>query len=344
MEIKESQIEDILTASPELAKTILKLDDEPKFLGRQIIIPSGRLDMLYAYNTELLLVELKITSFHAKFIPQILNYKNDLLNFQQEGKLIKGDIIPFLILPRIDKNNLRTVEKNGIRCYEYNPEDILKYFYSEKLKPITSFIELKPIDVGIWNIHLINKFIFELQDTNSVKELQDRYNGASKTLYNKIKFASELGLVIWMPNRDYIELSELGKEYVMSADKRFLMRLSDTQINLLRNYVMQNPYSSSIVLGIASLIESVFALSRNTYPVPLSQLIDYFTYYSGKIYDWKTAKAKFNGTKMYSNYAVDLGLLAKNDERVYLTPDGFKFVIQMQLHKSIKLMNNLSVV
>jgi hypothetical protein len=344
MEIKESQIEDILVASPELAKIILKLEDEPKFLGRQITIPSGRLDMLYAYNTELLLVELKITAFHVKFIHQILNYKNDLFNFQQEGKLIKGDIIPFLILPSIDKNDLKTLEKNGIRCREYNPEDILKYFYTEKLKPITSFIELRPIDIGIWNIHLINKFVFELQDTNSVKELQDRYNGSSKTLYNKIKFASELGIVIWMPNRDYIGLSELGKEYVMSADKRFLMRLSDKQINLLRNYVMQNPYSSSIILGIASLVESVFALSKNTYPVPLSRLIDYFTCYSGKIYDWKTSKAQFNGTKMYSNYAVDLGLLAKNNDRVYLTPDGFKFVIQMQLHKSIKLINNLSVV
>jgi hypothetical protein len=107
---------------------------------------------------------------------------------------------------------------------------------------------------------------------------------------------------------------------------------------------MQNPYISSVVLGIASLVESVFALSRNSYPVSAEQLIHYFTYYSGKIYDWQTQKAQSNGTKMYSNYAVDLGLLAKNDQHVYLTPDGFKFVIQMQLHKSLKLMNNLTVI
>ena len=49
------------------------------------------------------------------------------------------------------------------------------------------------------------------------------------------------------------------------------------------------------------------------------------------------------GAKMYSNYAIDLGLLAKNDTSVYLTPEGFKFVIQMQLHKSLKLMNFLSI-
>ncbi len=49
------------------------------------------------------------------------------------------------------------------------------------------------------------------------------------------------------------------------------------------------------------------------------------------------------GAKMYSNYAIDLGLLAKNDASVYLTPEGFKFVIQMQLHKSLKLMNYLNI-
>ncbi|MDR2601090.1 MAG: hypothetical protein LBC53_01355 [Spirochaetaceae bacterium] len=160
-----------MVTSPELLKTILNLDEDPKLLGRQITIPSGRLDMLYAYKTTLLLIELKIAAFHGKFIRQILDYKNDLLKFQQDGKLINGDIIPFLILPNIDRNNLHTVEQNGIKCCEYNPEDVLSYFYNEKLKPITSFIELKPIDIGIWNIHLINKFIYELQHTNSVKEL-----------------------------------------------------------------------------------------------------------------------------------------------------------------------------
>jgi hypothetical protein len=107
---------------------------------------------------------------------------------------------------------------------------------------------------------------------------------------------------------------------------------------------MQNPYSSSVSIGIAALVECVFSLSKNTYPVELSQLIEYFTRFSGKFYDWQTPKAQFSGTKMYSNYAIDLGLLAKNNENVYLTPDGFKFVIQMQLHKSLILMNNLTVV
>ena len=106
---------------------------------------------------------------------------------------------------------------------------------------------------------------------------------------------------------------------------------------------MKNPYSSSVVVGIASLVESIFALSKNSYPVPISQLVEYFTYHSGKVYDWNTEKSKFHGAKMYSNYAIDLGLVAKTHNNVYLTPEGFKFVIQMQLHKSLKLMDNLIV-
>ena len=46
---------------------------------------------------------------------------------------------------------------------------------------------------------------------------------------------------------------------------------------------------------------------------------------------------------MYSNYAINLGLVEKTDNNIYLTPEGFKFVIQMQLHKSLKLMDNLDI-
>ena len=48
MEIRENQIEDILVNAPSLTKNILRLDEEPRLIGRQIIVPSGRLDILYA--------------------------------------------------------------------------------------------------------------------------------------------------------------------------------------------------------------------------------------------------------------------------------------------------------
>jgi hypothetical protein len=343
MEIRETQIEDILISSPVLMKKMLRLDEEPRLIGRQIIVPSGRLDMLYTYQKDLFLIELKVSTFQKKFVQQVINYRNDLQLFQKQGKLIQGYIRPFLLLPEVSISNRKNAETEGVLCEEYNPETVLKYFYSEKLRPITSFVEKKPIDIGIWNIHLINKFIYFLREVNSIKELQNKIGGSSKTLYNKIKFADELGLLIWNSKNDYIVLSEIGKRYISAKDDYYNEILSEEQSKILRNQVIENPYNSSVILGIASMVECIFSLSKTSYPVSLSQLEHFFTIYSGKIYDWQTKKAQKYGAKMYSNYAIDLGLIAKTDDKVYLTPEGFKFVVQMQLHKSLKLMNNLVV-
>lgn len=342
MDIRETQIEDILVNAPVLTKKLLSLKDEPSLIGRQILVPSGRLDLLYAYKTKFLLIELKVTPFHQNFIKQVLQYKKDLIEFQNSGRLLQCEILPYLLCHSIHENQRKIGMQEGVFCVEYNPEEILKYFY-QNLKPIASFVEIKPIDIGIWNIHLINKFIYEIKETMSFKKLQNISKGSKKTLYNKIKFATELRLIDWVPNSDAISLSELGKKYTEARDVNYQDRLSETQAELIKNFVIQNPYESSVILGIASVVEATFTLSRNTYPVPMNHLYEYFTYHSGKFFDWQTDKAKYNATRMYSNYAVDLGLLAKTEQNIYLTPEGFKFTIQMQLHKSLKLTEALRV-
>jgi len=285
---------------------------------------------------------LKAVPFQRKFIKQILDYKNDLTGFQTDGKLLRGEIQPFLLCPSIRNSDKQFGRGEGVSCVDYSPEEVLKYFY-QNIRPIASFVEIKPIDIGIWNLHLINKFIYELQQTASIKALHGIVGGSKKTLYNKIKFASELRMIEWEPNTDTIALSSLGEKYVSARDESYGERLSEEQVSLVKRFVVQNPYESSVILGIASVVEATFALAKNTYPVPMNQLCEYFTYHSGKIFDWQTTKAKYSATRMYSNYAVDLGLLAKTEHSVYLTPEGFKFTIQMQLHKSLKLMDTLVV-
>jgi hypothetical protein len=343
MEVREAQIEDILVSAPVLTKNILQLNEEPLLLGRQIIVPSGRLDLLYAYQTKLLLLELKVTAFQQKFVRQVLDYRMDLVNYQQNGRLLSGEIQPYLLCTSATDAQRKIAAENGVICADYNPEQVLQFFY-ENLRPVASFTKVKPIDIGIWNLHLIHEFIYFLEATSSVNELRQLVGNSPRTLYNKIKFASELHLIHWSPHVDNIILSELGKEYVDRKDPILPERLSEAQSELLRNFVMQNPYESSIVLGIASVVESVFSLSKNTYPVPMFQLLQYFTYHAGKHYDWQTEKAKYNATRMYSNYAVDLGLLAKSGDSIYLTPEGFRFTIQMQMHKSLKMMDSIKLV
>lgn len=337
MDVRESQIEDILVSSPALAKGVLNLSDEPRLLVRQMVIPSGRLDLLYAYQTKLLLIELKIAGFREKFVRQVLDYKNDLTLYQRNGKLLQGDIRSYLLCTSATEREREKATSLGVTCLEYNPEEVLQYFY-QNLRPIASFVETKPIDIGIWNLHLVHDFIYLLEKTNSIAKLRRLVKGSPKTLYNKIKFSHELRLIEWSPNQDSILLSRFGKEYIEQRDSIWPTRLSEAQVELLRQAVIQNPFESSVILGIASIVESVVALTKNSYPVPMSQLIQYFSYHAGKYFDWKTTKAKYNATRMYSNYAVDLGLLAKAADCVYFTPDGFRFTIQMQLHKSLKMM------
>ena len=97
LEVRESQIEDVLVSAGVLTRQILNLEDEPRLLSRQMILPSGRLDLLYAYQAKLLLIELKAVEFRHNFLDQVLSYKADLLQYQQKGKLLQGDIESYLL-------------------------------------------------------------------------------------------------------------------------------------------------------------------------------------------------------------------------------------------------------
>lgn len=88
LEVRESQIEDALVSASVLIRRLLNLEDEPRLLIRQMILPSGRLDLLYAYRAKLLLIELKAVEFSGNFLDQLLSYKTDLAEYQRRGKLL----------------------------------------------------------------------------------------------------------------------------------------------------------------------------------------------------------------------------------------------------------------
>lgn len=340
VEVSESQIEDVLVNAPALTKKLLNLADTPQMLARQILLPGGRLDLLYTCQSNLLLVELKVSPFQTKFIDQVLNYKSALHKYQEEGRLIRADIQPYILVTSATKVQREAALQRETICATYNPGDVLKYFY-ENFKPVAMYAEAKPKDIGIWNIHLIHPLLYKIGETRDLGRINQALGGSPRTLYNKVKFAVELRLVNWRPRTDHVSLTDLGVQYVSAKDESLPERMSQAQIELLRRFVMHNPYESPIVLGIASVVESVFTLAKNTYPVPVKQLMDYFTLHCGKHFDWKTPKARYNATHMYSNYALDLELVASAGEAVYMTPDGIRFALEMQLHKGLKMVQGL---
>lgn len=89
-----------------------------------------------------------------------------------------------------------------------------------------------------------------------------------------------------------------------------------------------------------SIIETVFFLSKNSYPVPNDSVIDYFVKSVGKTETWKTPKAKSTATYIFSNYACELEFLAKINNEFYITPKGIQAILLLQLNRSIKLIES----
>ena len=45
---------------------------------------------------------------------------------------------------------------------------------------------------------------------------------------------------------------------------------------------------------------------------------------------------------MYTNYEIDLGLVGKIGNNYFVTPSGLNFVLLLNMHKSLKLIENIS--
>jgi len=159
---------------------------------------------------------------------------------------------------------------------------------------------------------------------------------------NHLRVAREFGLVRER-NKNYF-LTDIGDKYVSSSDSGiFIDKLSQNQIEILKQYISKDPFYSSSVFGIYSIVESAFILSRNYYPIDLSFLRKMFQIISGKVNEWRATRSLSTATYTYLNFAIDLELLGKIGEKVVITPAGFKFILMLQLHKSIEMIESLSM-
>jgi len=341
--IRESEVEDALIAYLDILKEILNVDKEVRLITRQLRLIEGkkRLDILLAVGDEIFLIELKTEPFHIDYIKQILTYKEELEKLQQEKKLIGGMIVPVLLVTNFKEKDLKTCEEGGIKIYNYSPIDILTKYY-DKVASIAKFMKIRPKDLGVFNIGLINRVMKGLENgLTTLKELSEFSQLSSRSIDHHLKFAAEFGLVTQRKNRFY--LTDLGLEYISLEDESPTRdELSAEQAILLRNYIAKDPFSSPIVFGIYTIVESMFFLARNNYPVDLEELKGFFLKTSGKKHEWQTPKSLSTATYTYLNYAIKLGLLGKIGKQIVITPAGFRFILMLQLHKSIEMVETLA--
>lgn len=336
--VSEKIIEDILTSDKSILSEVLSLNfSDLSLIARQKIVSSGKLDMLYLHKDEMLLIELKIVPFYKEIITQINNYETDLIELQKQNKLINSKIKKIIVVTSAKENDYKTCIQNNIELIIYKPENILEKYY-ENFKELSAFLKIQSGDYGVVRLGLIKNTLSYMAEGISLKEIYKLENKSEKTIRNKISVAQLLGLVNKFRNNFY--LTDLGSQFVDLGAKIVDDRLNEEQVELLSNFIKESPFFSSITYTVFSLIETVFVLSKNSYPVSKEAVKDYFVKSVGKTETWKADKARETATYIFSNYACELEFLVKVNNEFYITPKGIQAILLLQLNRSIKLIES----
>lgn len=342
MNVRESQIEDVLATHPEIARKILDASDELTLIARQKILPSGsRIDLLFVAGQRLILVELKVERCRRIFLEQTARYATELRGMQAAGKLVAGALSPFLVCTESSPKDREQAERCGLTIANYDAETVLSEFFA-RLQANASFMSLKPTNHGLWNLHLLHKILYALDAPKRTQDLAVLNELSSSSIRSYLSLASELLLV--SETKGVWSLTENGRKYVWNREPDTLPEfVSEEQSAVLQNVIIENPFASGVILGIYTLVESLYNLSRNTYPVHAEHLMEYFRYSSGRFFQWTARKTAADSMRMYSNYAIDIGLAGRIGDKYYLTPAGIRFILMLNLHKTLKMVDSLGI-
>lgn len=336
--LSEKAIEDILASDKFILSEILSVNvSDLSLVARQKTVHSGKLDLLCLCKHEILLIELKVVFFYKEIIDQINGYEKDLLDLQDQHRLIRSPIRKIILVVGATERDFALCQESGIELLVYKPEFVLSRYY-ENFKELSEFLKIKSGDFGVVRLGLLKSTLAHLAQGLNLKQIGTLEKKSLKTIGNRISVARHLGLASRFKNNYF--LTDMGNAFLELGEAVVDDRLSERQVGLLAAFVNQNPFFSSITYTIYSLVESVFVLSKTAYPVPRAALRDYFVKSVGKSETWRMPRARETATYIFSNYACELDYLVKVNNEFYLTPAGIQAVLLMQLNRSIKLIES----
>ena len=272
LEVRESQIEDVLCHHLDITRQLIKTSGDLTLIRRQKILPSGnRLDMLFMDKEQLNLIELKIESFKKIFLPQVISYRAELKKMQDNKELIKSPIRAILLCLNFSKHEIDDCKKENIDPISYSPRDVLEMFY-QRSGIVTYGAQIKPINHGLWRLGLLHRLLYQLEKQPLKADKLSEITGLSRSsIKSYLAIAEDLNLV-YIEMNSY-NLTKIGKTYVEYKDKYMEDNLSNEQAKILQQVVLKDPFSSPTVFGIYSLMEAVFVLARNKYPIHFSYFV-----------------------------------------------------------------------
>ncbi len=336
--ISEKVIEDILSSDRSILAEILSVNPANlSLVARQKTLKSGKLDLLYIYEDELFLIELKVVGYYTDISRQITAYYRDLQGLQRHHKLIKTAIRKIILVTGATPKDVQDCEKDSIQLLTYKPESVLAKYY-ENFKELSYFLKLQSSDYGVVRLGLLNPTLQLLSKGKLVREICSIEDKAENTIRNRLSVAMRLSLVTRF--RQSYFLTDLGEAFVNARVGGTDDLLTEKQMELLSNFVKENPFYSSLTYTIFSIVESVFVLAKSMYPVPKHNVQDYFVKSVGKTETWRTDKARDTATYIFSNYACELEFLSKVANRFYITPKGLQAILLLQLNRSLKLIES----
>lgn len=342
--ISENQVEDALVANLQFLKILLGVENELKLIARQLRLKNGeqRIDLLVSSGKDLCLVELKVVKYTDVFLLQTVEYKQELVKLQKNEKLITGNINSYLLVTEATQKQIEFSRQKEVNLITYKPIEVLTDYF-KNLSSVAPFLNIKPNDYGVMNIGKINPTLYELSlGAITENDIASKIKLAKSSINHHLKLGNEFGLV--RKRKTNYFLTDLGDEYILDFKNDALKeKLSLNQIELLKKHIAQDPFSSSSVFGIYSIVESAFLLARNKYPIELNDLQKMFLTVGGKVTEWQSSRALTTATYTFLNFAIDLELLGKIGKQIVITPAGFRFTLMLQLHKSIEMIESLSI-
>jgi hypothetical protein len=336
--ISERIVEDILGPDKSILAEILSANPANlSLIARQKALKSGKLDLLYLYDNELLLIELKVVPFYDDMIRQVDGYFEDLRELQIQHRLIDAPIRKIVLVTGSKPEDVERCTRASVRLLAYKPQFVLSKYY-ENFRELSYFLKLQSGDYGVVRLSLLKSTLRLLAEGKDVRAICEIEGKSEKTIRNRLSVATLLGITAKSRRQHF--LTDFGNTFLEAGDDAGDDRFSDRQIGLLRNRVAESPFYSSVTYTILSLLESVFVLAKNVYPVPKDVLQDYFVKSVGKGETWRTDRARETATYIFSNYACELGFLAKVDNHFYIAPNGIRAILLLQLNRSLKLIQS----
>lgn len=337
--ITEKVIEDILSSDKSILAGILSVNQSDlNHVARQKKFDNRRiLDLLYLYQNELLLIELKTVSFYDDIIQQINDYYEELMKLQNQSKLIKTKINRIILVPKASNQDFIRCREHNIKLIKFNIEEVLTQYYNN-FKELSAFLKIQPGNWGVTRLYLLKSTLLNIEKGFSLSKIAEAENKSIKTIKNRLAVAELLGLV--EKSKDKFSFTKHGKELIKLNDNTSEERFNVDQLGLIADFVKENPFYSQIIFSIISVVDTVFILSKTEYPVRYDIFQDFFVRSLGKDKTWTKPQAQLTGTYHFANYAEELGFIQKIDNHLFITPLGVQAILLFQLNRAIKLINS----